>query len=97
MAYTVDTIKDKLNTDQRWLERGVFAIYSLQTSNEQRSAQSLNINGVGFNSPDAPYMDYIVKWLKKGGHLSGKFLDTTRKKMVKYSGQLCKIANGELS
>jgi len=95
MNITREQIESKIMTDQRWLERAILAIYERQTRDEQATDQSKYHNLVGFSGPDAPRLSYYAGWLKSGRHLSGKHLDTARKRMKKYCGQLLKIANGE--
>ena len=41
-------------------------------------------------------MSYCAKWILSGKHLSGEHLNKARKHILKYSGQLEKIANGEI-
>jgi hypothetical protein len=101
MSYTVDFIKAKLETDNRWLERGILAIYNYQTSQEQRAGDTIEDNGVGFNGADGQFLSSIAKWIKGGcqygkqeGHrLSVKQAAVARRKMMKYAGQLVRIIN----
>ena len=96
MEITKEMIREKLQTNQAWLERGVVAIFDKQTFVEQASEQTRELNGVGFNGPDASYLTYVAKWLLSGKHLSGNHLIKTRERMVKYAGQLERIALGEI-
>ncbi|MGD9678115.1 MAG: hypothetical protein AB7V16_07095 [Vulcanibacillus sp.] len=93
MSFTKDFIKEKLLSDTRWLEHGVLAIYNRQTYEEKNIEKTKEHNGVGFTSSDARYLTYVAKWISSGKHLSGRHLEKTRRQMVKYSGQLTKIAN----
>jgi len=97
MAYTADMIKEKLQTNQAWLERAVIAIYEYQTEHEQQVEVTEEYNKVGFSAADANYLSYIATWLNSGKHLSGTHLQKVRGRMIKYSGQLARIANGEQS
>ena len=92
MKYTKQLIREKLEQNQQWLERGVLAVYKFQTCEEQAKETTKEENGVGFNSADAHYLSYVAKWLLKGNHLSGIHLEKAKKKMLKYAGQLEKIA-----
>lgn len=87
-------IRVKIMEDQRWLERAVVAIYDRQTGEEKIREVTLKHNNVGFNGADARIGTYIAQWIKKGNHLSGGWLERSRKMMAKYAGQLAKIANG---
>lgn len=89
---TKQYIRSKLETDDRWLERGILAIYNFQTSNEQQTGETIEANSVGFNGSDARLLTYCAKWIARGNHLSGIFLERARKSTLKYAGQLAKIA-----
>lgn len=91
--YTEEFIRNKLLTSNQWLERGIVAIYNKQTRQEQASEETRERNGVGFNGADGHTGAYLAKWIASGKHLSGKWIPKARKMMVKYAGQLSKIAN----
>lgn len=94
---TVDLIKDKLQNDKRWLERGILAIYEKQTSHEKYVQSTVEHNGVGFSGCDGRYLSYTARWIQSGKHLSGQHVTKAQKKMMKYSGQLLKIAKEKQS
>lgn len=91
--YTKDMIKEKLKTDDRWLIRGLRAIYARQTADEQASSLTSEHNGIGFNGIDAPLLSSYAKQVEGGHRLSSKQIMWARKKMIKYAGQLARIAN----
>ncbi|MFW6047247.1 MAG: hypothetical protein ACOCP4_05625 [Candidatus Woesearchaeota archaeon] len=93
--YSKEYIKSKLSKDQGWLERGVIALYRKQTEDEQGSKNTRHRNGKGFNIADAKYLSFIAEYLLSGNHLSGYHIEKVRNKMLKYSGQLARIANEE--
>jgi len=95
-VYTKDEIKGKLLTNNQWLIRGAMAIYSMQTAQEQRAEITLEDNGVGFNGVDAPFCSSLIDQWETRNSLSERQWAALRKCMVKYSGQLCKIANREI-
>jgi hypothetical protein len=92
MTLTKEFIKEKLVTDQRWLMRGITAIFEKQTYDEQQSETTKEDNGVGFNSTDAYILSSFAKQIKAGRTLSIKQLAIAQKKMPKYAGQLLNIA-----
>lgn len=98
--WTKEEIKGNLLKDDQWVARGVVAIYEYQTADEQRVEDTVESNGVGFNGVDGRIMSsfakQIIKWNpdKFRTPLSPKQFNIARKKIVKYSGQLAKIANG---
>jgi hypothetical protein len=89
---TKEFIKTKLLTDQRWLMRGIVAIFEKQTYDEQQTEQTKEHNGVGFTGVDAELMSSFAKQIKAGRTLTTKQLAFAQKKMPKYAGQLLQIA-----
>jgi len=89
----VGLIRHKIDTDQRWTERAVLALFEKQTAYEQQVEGSVNQNLKGFNSPDAHRMTYYAKWLLSGKHLNEKHLGIARTKLKKYARQLAVIAD----
>lgn len=90
MTYTKEFIKEKLTTDQRWIERAIIVIYNNQTSTEQVNKYTSEKNGIGFCSYDANYFSYLAKYLlsNKNNHLSGKHLEKAKKAIPKYWKQI---------
>lgn len=97
IAWDATLIREMLLFDDHWLERGILAIYKQQTTTEQQVNETIELNGVGFNGCDAEFMSSLAKWLLSGRHLSARQRDVARKRMVKYSGQLEKIAKGVIA
>lgn len=99
-TWTIEEIRFNLLTDPThvWVERAVLAIYNKQTSTEQVIGDTKYKNGVGFSGSDAAIMSSFATWLlkKKGNRLSPKQFAIAQKKIVKYTKQLVKIANGEI-
>lgn len=95
-VYTKEFIKEKILTNDLWLARAVVAIYKKQTSAEQQAGYTKEFNGVGFNGVDSEILSSLAEFYKNRGFLSPKQLNIARKKMVKYVGQLTKIANKEI-
>lgn len=95
-VWTVDEIKERILTDDRWLERAVVAIYNLQTLNEQSSERTTQRNGVGYSAFHARSMSYAAKWILSGKHLTGKYKNRARKVIPMYAKQLVAIANKEV-
>lgn len=90
-------IANKLQTDNAWLRRAVVAIYERQTIDEQSTESTNHHNGRGFTGADASFLSSIAKVIIEKRHsLTEKQLNCTRKKMMKYTGQLVKIARHQL-
>jgi hypothetical protein len=100
-VYDAATIREKLVSNDKWLVRGILAIYARQTTDEQQAEQTSHHNGVGFNGTDAnilsSFAKQILSWQatenpRYPSPLSPKQLDLARRKMPKYAGQLARIA-----
>jgi len=91
-AARVAFVKDKLGTDDRWLTRGLSAIYARQTASEQNTESTQDHNKVGFSAFDADFLTKMAKVILAGRTLSPKQMAAVRKSMMKYAGQLVKIA-----
>lgn len=87
-TYTVDYIKQKLATDQKWLERAIVVLFKRQTNDEQRAETTKFTNGVGFTAFDAKRLSYYAKWINAGRNLSGIHLQKARTIVPKYSKQI---------
>lgn len=94
--WTKDEIKAKLASDNVWLCRGLVAIYNKQTEDEKVAGRTDHDNGIGFNGCDAEILTSYAQQFNARGFLTPKQIEVTRKKMLKYAGQLTKIANGEV-
>jgi len=90
---TREHIEHMIATNDKWLERGILAIWKFQTRNEKVWVTTHEYNGVGFNGPDGHFLTSLGNILNKGYHLSDKQKFVARKRMKKYCGQLLKIAN----
>lgn len=94
--WTVEMIREKLNTDQTWLERGVLAIDARQTQDEQETEETRHLNRRGWNSSDARFGSYLARFIRGsykplGQRLSGDFVVKARRMMHKYAGQLLRV------
>lgn len=94
-TWTPETIREKLAADDRWVERATVAIYERQTASEQAVQETNEHNGRGYNGTDATLMSSFAEQIKRGRSLSPKQMVYARKKIMKYAGQLARIANGK--
>lgn len=91
-----EEVRFKLETDNNWLYRGLLAIYDRQTQDEKESDLTRHDNMVGFNGVDSVILSSYAKSFKQWGRLTPRQIEVCRKKMLKYAGQLAKIANKEI-
>jgi DNA-directed RNA polymerase subunit RPC12/RpoP len=90
-------VEQLLRTNQKMVERSLMKMWALQTSSEQDSKETQFINGCGFNKPDGVVLSRFVENLQRyGSFKSDKQVAYVRKKLLKYVGQLTKIANGQI-
>lgn len=61
--YTRDQIDSMLQVSDRAVERGIIALFKLQTQDEQRRADTVHHNDVGFNSCNARAGTRFARWL----------------------------------
>ena len=94
--WTKEEIKENIVKDDKWMERGLVAIFNKQTADEQSSERTKHHNNVGFNKIDSYIMSSFAKFLITSGFLTPKQKVIARKKLLKYSSQLSRIANGEI-
>lgn len=91
-----EEVRFRMETDNRWLFRGLVAIYNKQTADEKSEAITRHENGVGFGGVDANILSSFARQYLERGFLTPKQVHICRTKMLKYAGQLAKIANGEI-
>ena len=93
MAWSIIEIKTKLVLEDKWLYRGLLAIYNRQTEEEKLIETTKENNGIGFSGCDAKFLSAMALTVMKYNKLTEKQLKYTRAKMLKYTGQLTRIAN----
>lgn len=95
-----EMVRSNLAESDKWLIRGLLAIYARQTHDEQSQQTTKHDNEVGFNGLDAPILSSFAVQVRKHENdphprfpnpLSPKQLRLARKKMLKYAGQLAGI------
>lgn len=85
-----------LQTDDKWLIRGLLRIYSFQTQNEQQVRATNLQNGVGFSAFDADFLSGIAERVLKDPQrpLTPNQINAVRKAMLKYARQLLNYVKG---
>ena len=91
-VWTKDQIVALLQNDAKAVQRGIVAIYQRQMDDEKSNERTYHQNGVGFNSSDAAFLSSLAVRLKSRG-LTPKQFECGKKAIMKYAGQLTKIAN----
>ncbi len=96
-VWTKDEIRELLGRSRKAVARGLVTLHSLQTDDEQVYRSTMHSNGVGFNSHDADFLSSLAEFYTDRGFLSPRQLTLGRKGIMKYSGQLAMVANGDLN
>lgn len=102
-TFTKDEIAKLIDTNDQAVYRGLVAIYERQTADEQNTEDTKHQNGVGFNGRDAKFGTSLAKQViafNEGKStyrypLSRTQLESGRKLLRKYAGQLAKVANAK--
>ncbi len=93
----VDGLRNRLNTDQSFLEWAIIEIDERQTADEQSQGATKHQNGQGWNATDAEFGAYLARYIRGNGkrlgqRLSGSFVTKAQQMMRKYAGQILRIA-----
>jgi len=100
--WTKEEIQENLKTKDVWVIKGILAIFDKQTADEQTAETTTHRNNIGFSGADARIMSSFAKQIQSHDKtkfhtpLSQKQIVVARKKIMKYAGQLAKIANKEI-
>lgn len=100
--WTKEKIRNLLEKNDMAVARGLVALYTRQTRDEQKMGATRHVNGVGFNSLDAPFLtslaEQVIEWQygrsSYPAPLSPTQVKVARKRILKYAGQLAEVANG---
>lgn len=92
-VWTEEEIRELVQTNDKVLYGAIRKLYAEQTADEQRAGETKHNNGVGFNGADSRIMSSFAEFLKRTGFLTDKQKAVARKKLVKYSKQLTRLAN----
>lgn len=91
--WTEEEIRTYVQTNDKVLYGAIRKLYNEQTADEKMAGETKHYNGVGFNGADSKFMSSIAEFLAKTGFLTEKQKFAARKRMVKYTKQLTKLAN----
>ena len=92
-VWTEDEIKSLVQTNDKVLYGALKKLYDNQTADEQSAKETKEHNGIGFNGVDAPFLSNVADFLIRNGFLTEKQKFYVRKKLVKYTKQLTRLAN----
>lgn len=92
--WTKNEIKSLLQTNDRFVLNSLLKLYDYQTEEEKINNETVVNNSAGFNSADANVLTRIAEQCCEKHFISIPQIEYVRKKILKYSEQLAKIANG---
>lgn len=92
-VWAEEEIKNLVQTNDKVLYGALKNLYAQQTADEQRQGETREYNGVGFNGADSRFLSSVAEFLSRTGFLTDKQKAVTRKKLVKYTKQLTRLAN----
>ncbi len=92
-VWTQDEIKELIQTNDAVLYGALKKLYARQTEDERNCRETKENNGVGFNGCDSRFLSSTAEFLIKTGFLTDKQKFVVRKKLIKYTKQLTRIAN----
>lgn len=92
-VWTIEEVKHLLEVNDKMVCRSLMKLYEMQTKSEQADGTTQEHNGVGFNGVDAPILTSFANFFQRTGFLTNKQIVVCRKKLMKYSKQLVRIAN----
>jgi hypothetical protein len=91
--WTKEEIKENLLKSDEWVVKALVRLHGLQTADERATRTASQTNGVGFNKFDADFMSSLAESYQQWERLTPRQMHFARKKIVKYAGQLAKLAN----
>lgn len=92
-VWTEDEIKELVQTNDKVLYGALKKLYDCQTEDEKCTGKTKEHNGAGFNGIDAQFLTSAADFLGRSGFLTDKQKVIVRKKLVKYTKQLTRLAN----
>lgn len=84
----INEIREKIESDDKFLEEAIKAVYRGQTASEKSYQQTLEDNGVGFNGVDSSFGSSLAQQILSGKHLTDKQKFKAKRMMKKYARQI---------
>lgn len=92
-VWTKEEIKNLVQTNDKVLYGALKKLYAEQTADEQYAGYTKDRNNAGFNSLDSKFLTSVAQFLAKKGFLTDNQKAVVRRKLVKYTAQLTRLAN----
>ena len=91
-----ENIHKLVQTNDGVLYGALMQLYKRQTASEQKERTTRYRNGEGFNAIDANFLSSLAVYYLRHGYLTYRQKIVARRKLVKYTNQLTRIANKEI-
>lgn len=89
----IESMRQRLGSDDRWALRALVRIYRNQTREEQACEHTLLRNGIGFSGPDSEILSSFARQYLQRGRLSERQMIILRRKMPSYAKQIVSAAD----
>lgn len=76
--------------------RALMLLYSFQSDREKSQARTIDANGKGFDSVDAPILTRLAKKVEAGEMLSADQIELARQRILKYHEQITNVSKHNL-
>lgn len=97
-VWTKEEITNNIDTNDKWLYRGILALYDKQTEDEKQESTTRYANKKGFDAVNAKFFSSLSEQLLRNPArgLSERQKAVARRLIKKYCTQLTMIANKKL-
>jgi len=86
--YDINSIRELLRTDYRWMEKALLFLFSQQTRTEQQIEATTEANSRGFSACHARKLSYYAGWVRSGRKLTGPHLTKAHGFVSHYAQQV---------
>lgn len=100
--WTKEMVRERLENSDYAVCQALVTLYRQQTRSEQVQGNAKERNGRGFNKRDARFCSSLAEQVIRNKNMGRRYLlsytqiQYARRIIMKYAGQLAKLANGEL-
>lgn len=77
--------------------KALMLLYSFQSDKEKSQARTIDANGKGFDSVDAPILTRLAKKVEAGEALSAGQIELARQRILKYHEQITNVSKHNFS
>lgn len=86
----VKLVREELKKDNELLIAAIRCLWRFQTETEKKHKDSVELNGVGFNKPDARALSWAAVQIERGHSLFDWRINDARRRVPKYAKQIAR-------